>query len=157
MAYETPVKGEEELLVSNMGLVVHLAKKFKPHSAEQLDEFVQIGRGALLTAIRKLDPERGSLATLAWKCIVRKLTRHINSQRKHEHQHIHENMSVSEPTIPLWELLPDSLTQQERQVVELRNEGYHFHEIGEILGGYTKGWAHKLFHSALKKIQDANT
>lgn len=147
---------EEQLIHQNMGLVVQLAKSFHPHSAEELDEYIQLGRIGLLKAIRKHDPSRGALTTVAWHYIRWEIIRYLNANRQ-EHEVLFDEHAAPTAHSPVWELLPDSLSDTERQVVTLRAEGNHtFREIGQILGGFTRGWANKVFKAALVKIREAN-
>lgn len=137
-----------------MGLVVTLAKQFKPASPEQLDEYIQVGRIGLWKAIRAQNPERGALSTIAWICIRNEILRHLKFLNRSFSCEIVER-EYHEP-VPIWEALPEeALSEKERKVIELRYRGHTFKEIGEQCG-YTKNWAHKAYCSAVRKIRRAN-
>ena len=140
-----------------MGLVVSLAKGFKPKNLTELDEYIQAGRIGLLTAIRKHDPERGALSTIAWNHIRWEIMSYLDTQYKKPipTQPLYDQAAYI--TIDsIWELLPDTLNPIEERIIELRLQGFTFREIGNQLGGYTRGWANKLFKSSLEKIKLAN-
>ena len=144
-----------QLIEDHMGLVVKLAKSFKPQSPEQLDEYIQVGRIGLWKAILKRDPTRGALSTIAWICIRNELLRHVKwLNRGPASYEVIEHSYNTEPAI--WEVLPGHLlNEKEVKVVELRYEGHTFKEIGEMCG-YTKNWAHKCWTQAVRKIKQAN-
>ena len=84
--------------------------------------------------------------------------RYIDKEKKfiaQPYQEIDMYTSV-EMKDPMWEIIPTGLSKREEQILDLRLKGHTFKEIGEKLGGYTRGWANKLFKSALKKIRTAN-
>lgn len=133
-----------------------LARSFKPRTKEELDDLVQIGTMGLLKAIRKHDPAKGKLTTIAWGYIRWEIMRYLNNQQL---------AFTSQDTIVeaqahldcehLWEYLPDTLSKLERQTVMLKIQGHNFEDIGKKLG-YTRGWTNKVYKSALRKIQHAN-
>jgi RNA polymerase sigma factor (sigma-70 family) len=158
----------EHMVHDNMGLVVYLAKSLRPPNITEFDEYVQLGRIGLWKAIKKFDPSKKTkLSTIAYDYIRWEIIRYIGKQKKQ--QQLMENpllISYTQQndkrktalTLPpeLPELLPTNLTPSELQTVQMRNEGYTFEEIGKELGGYTRGWANKLFKSAIEKIKNAN-
>ena len=56
----------------------------------------------------------------------------------------------------MWEFEPPSLTEIEKEVLDMRLYGYKLDEIGKRFDGKTKSWANNIFKSAIKKIQEAN-
>lgn len=151
-------KHNEELLIrENTGLIIHIAKIFRPRNPLELDEFVQLGRIGLLKAIRRYNSDKGSLSNYAWHCISGEIKRHLSKERKYEaNKRIGESEGALEPNTSLWEYLPESLTETEKEVIQRRLENNTFGQIGELLGGYKKGWANKVYHGAIKKIRAAN-
>lgn len=146
---------EQTLLAQNTGLVVKLARSFKPRTKEELDDLVQIGHIGLLKAIRKHDPSKGKLTTIAWGYIRWEIMRYLNNQ---EHNIISTEISTNAQSTDvdnLWEYLPDSLSVLEKETMVLKLQGYNFEDIGKRLG-YTRGWTNKLYKSAVRKIQNAN-
>jgi RNA polymerase sigma factor (sigma-70 family) len=158
----------ETLVQDNMGLVVSLAKSLHPPNHTEFEEYLQLGRIGLWKAIMKFDPTRGTkLSTIAWDYIRWEIIRYISKRQKEQrlmnspylipylektNERKHSYLMPAE----LSDLLPKTLTDTEKRTVQLRNEGHTFQEIGNHLGGYTKGWANTLFKSAIRKIQDAN-
>jgi len=140
-----------------MGLVVLLAKSFKPSGPEELDEFIHVGSIGLLGAIRDFDPAKGcKLSTWAWKHIRWAIMKHISFMQKHSHSQLPYDVMEQKSQSVIWELLPPTLSDKERQTILLRLQGCTFEEVGQRLGGYTRGWANKLCKSATDKIREAN-
>lgn len=154
---ETTKEREDRLVRSNMGLVVKIVKGFNPKDSNEYDEYVQVGSIGLLKAIRKHKPDLGALSTIAYPYIYYSVLRSFKQNQKNRHEVLFEDACHSRPHTPLWELIPANLTDIEKQIVSLRIEhGLTFEEIGKRIGGYTRGWANKLYKLALKKIQQAN-
>ena len=149
-----PVKHEEQLVQDNLGLVVSLAKSFNPPNVTELDEYIQLGRIGLMKAIRVHDPKRSAVSTLAWYYIRWEIMRYLN-KKHHPTLELLEEPACNH-TDTLWEYIPTTLNEKEYTVVKLKSEGYTFREIGEKLGGYTRGWANRLYTSATNKIKKAN-
>ena len=150
-------KSEEELINQNMGLIISRAKMFKPFNSDMLDEYIQIGRIGLLKAIRTHDPNKGSLSTLAWNHIGWEIMRELNKKKREvPTEKLLRDYAHYTPKAPLWEILPDTLSEKELRVIEYRQQGLTFKEIGYELGDFTRGWAQKLFKSAVEKIREAN-
>lgn len=152
-------------MVDNMPLVLSLVTSLRPPNRTEFDEYVQHGSIGLLKAIRKHDPARAKLSTLAWYYIRWEIIRYINRNKRL--QKLHDDASYHISSISrrkeqkpveseLFEILPNNLSNSEETVIRMRHQGYTFQEIGTALGDYTRGWASKLFNSAIEKIQDAN-
>ena len=54
-----------------------------------------------------------------------------------------------------WELVPSTLTQEEKRIISLRLEGNNFKDISSQLN-LSRSSVKKLFNSAVKKIRDNN-
>lgn len=133
-----------------------LARSFKPRTKEELDDLVQIGTIGLLKAIRKHDPAKGKLTTIAWGYIRWEIMRYLNAQSNAlTSQEIIVQSQSSIDAEHLWEYLPDTLSKLEKDTVMLKTKGYNFEDIGKQLG-YTRGWTNKVYKSAVRKIQNAN-
>jgi len=150
-----------------MGLVVSIVKSLRPPNATEYEEYIQLGRIGLWKAIRKHDPKLAKLSTIAWDYIRWEIIRYINKSVKYNTlmnnpdaqyrlQCVHSERTQELFTDSVAEAIPSSLSKSECIVVDMRHQGYTFEEIGKELGGYTRGWANKLFKLAIKKIQDAN-
>ena len=160
---------DEQLILANMGLVVSLARSFKPKDALELDDYIQSGRIGLWKAIQKHNPKRGALSTIAWYYIRWEIIRNMPKSRRLKEQELKfvNFTDLSYAAIApgktegknyemiLGELEPNNLTAKERRVLRLRICGYTMQEIGEHFG-HSRGWANEKFKSATKKVRDAN-
>ena len=158
IAKQATDKQLDSLIEQNMGLVVKVAKSFNPRTEDELDEYVQIGRIAAWEAIQKHDPSRAKLSTLIWHYCRWQILRHLKKNNKSEMQ-LDENMPLPDnlkPGSAIWEYIPETLTVKEMNVIKLRLQRYSFTDIGQELGGYSRGWANNTYKTALKKITDAN-
>jgi RNA polymerase sigma factor (sigma-70 family) len=147
---------ETKLIEENMGLVISIAKQFKPSCRAEMDEYVQAGSLGLLKAIRKLDLSKASLSTWAYKHIRWEIIRHIDSFPKNiKTVPLNESVGYSTTVDVLAECIPDYLTEEEQEVLMLRRAGYVMKDICDIVGknAYIVG---KLFKTAVDKIRLAN-
>jgi|TARA_B100000519_G_C14170244_1_gene403519 RNA polymerase sigma factor (sigma-70 family) len=152
---------EEQLILDNTGLVVSLAKKFCPKNENDYDEYVQAGRIGLWKAIRKYDPSRGALSTIAWYYIRWEIIRFIESKKKNRILNFGDlNINIGSfqdekiTKHPLKEIYPSDLTSKEKAVLEMRSFGYTMKEIGQNFGR-SRGWANDKFKSAIVKIKES--
>ncbi|MBR1391940.1 MAG: RNA polymerase sporulation sigma factor SigK [Lachnospiraceae bacterium] len=135
------------LIERNMRLVAHVAKKYQ-NVNEEMEDLISIGTIGLMKAVDTFREDRGSrLATYAARCIDNELLMYFRSRRKNakgvslyepigtdkEGNQIHL-MDIVENTEPdvielmemdknvrrLYELLPQVLTERERQIICLR-------------------------------------
>ena len=143
---------ENELISKNIGLIIQLAKSFNPSNVTQLDEYIQLGRIGFLKALRNHDPKRGALSTIAWHYIRWEILGEIKKE-KHMSPLLME--LESKQYNELQELLPSTLTNIERSIIQLRIEGFNLREIGQ-LHNKPRYWADKLYKSASRKIKRAN-
>tara|TARA_R110002020_G_scaffold229704_1_gene440504 strand:- start:27959 stop:28471 length:513 start_codon:yes stop_codon:yes gene_type:complete len=158
---------EEQLILENMGLVVSLARSFKPKNTLELDDYVQSGRIGLWKAIQKHNPKRGALSTIAWYYIRWEIIRNMPKTHRLKESGLNlinfTDLPYSSPMMAedkkyetvFSELEPSSLTVKEKKVLRLRICGYTMQEIGSHFG-HSRGWANEAFKSAIKKVQDAN-
>jgi len=146
------------MIEENMGLVVTLAKSFHPRDDHELEEFVQLGRIGAWKAIQKHNPARSAMSTTMWYYIRWEILRHLMKRKNKFEFQLDDTLPIEHngfTGINIWEYLPDSLSEQENEVVRMRTEGHSFIEIGAQLG-YSRGWANNKFRDALKKINAAN-
>lgn len=145
---------ENEEIKKYTGIVIKIARSFKPKGYNELQDYIQEGNIALLRAIRKHDINKGKISTVAWKYITNAIIRYCNKQNKYRDKQ--RNIEkVSTVDINIWEYLPDSLSNIEQLVTIMRYNGYTFQEIGNKLG-FTKSWTRHIFNNTLEKIQKAN-
>jgi RNA polymerase sigma factor (sigma-70 family) len=155
---EANAVGEDQLasvIEQNMGLVVSLAKSFRPRTEDELEEFVQLGRIGLWKAYKKHDPSRAAFSTNAWHHVRWEIMRHLSKKKPLLQLDDSVQFEDNRSTESLWEYLPDTLTDRERQVIQLRLDGHTFIDIGKQMG-YSRGWANITYRTALKKITDAS-
>jgi len=154
---------ENDLIGKNIGLIIKLARSFNPANSTQLDDYIQLGRIGFLKAIRKHDSTRGQLSTLAWHYIRWEIIRYINKEQINPLPLLEEPRLVDhyecigdkDKFKVLTELLPNTLTNNERSIIQLRAEGFTFAAIG-TLHNQTRYWANKHYKLAVKKIKVAN-
>ena len=73
---------KEELILHNMRLVAHVAKKYTG-SQEDMEDLISIGTIGLLKAADSFRPDYGSrFATYAIRCIDNEMLMHFRSKRK---------------------------------------------------------------------------
>jgi len=146
---------EGDLIRKNMGLIIKLAHSFNPANSTQLDDYIQLGRIGFLKALRKHNPERGALSTLAWHYIRWEIIGHINREKVTPLPLLEEPGLINDKHTKLTELFPSTLTNHERNIIQLRAEGFSFKAIS-TLHNQTRYWANKHYKSAVRKIKCAN-
>ena len=132
---------EQQLILENTGLVVSLAKSFNPKNSLEFEEYVQSGRIGLWKAIKKHEPKKGALSTIAWYYIRWEIIRGMSFNSK------------SQP-VRFGDIQPDTLDAIEKEVLKMRSSGYTMKEIGENFSR-SRGWANEKFKSAINKIKEA--
>ena len=161
---------EQQLILDNMGLVVSLARSFKPKNNQELEEYIQSGRIGLWKAIKKHDPIKGALSTIAWNYIRWEIIRNLPDSKKAKNRNLKEVCftDISESSFPLAEyysestrqeieeMLPENLASNEKTLVMLKLDGYTMNEIGSYFGK-SRVWAHTIYKKAFQKIQEANS
>ncbi len=75
---------EEKLIDQYLALIVRVSKSFNPPNDTELEEYIQIGKIALLKAIRTHDPNRSKFITLAWNYIKWDIIRYLSNKKKQE-------------------------------------------------------------------------
>ena len=151
---------EEQLILDNTGLVVSLAKKFCPKNKNEYEEYVQAGRIGLWNAIKKHDPSRGALSTIAWYYIRWEIIRFIESRKKNRLLNFADlNLNIysfedRKKKESLEDFHPSTLSDNEKAVLDMRSFGYTMKEIGQNFGR-SRGWANDKFKSAVIKIQES--
>lgn len=74
----------EELVLNNMGLVGHIAKKYL-NTGYEYDDLVQEGTIGLIIAAEKFDPERGcQFSVWAGTCIENSIRMYLRREKKHK-------------------------------------------------------------------------
>ena len=156
MTEEAPAERETRLICEHMGLVVSIAKKFNPRTREEQEDLVQAGLLGLLKAIRKYDETKAVLTTWAYRPIRWEIINHLS---KNQPVGVSIN-SVIEPSYvmsqdSISDYLPESLQDDEREMLVLVCAGYNVKEISRILE-LTEYGVSKLIKLSVDKIQKAN-
>lgn len=148
------MQNQEDLILENMGLVKHIAKKFKPKDTNVMEEYIQCGTIGLWEAIQRHDPAKGKLTTIAWYYIFMEIQRFIKKENKYKHKHwgIKESM-VSKHVENIYDLIP-LLTEQENRIIQHRLSGLNLEEIATE-ENLKKHQVAKIYHRVLKKIRKA--
>ena len=147
------IQDENILIEDNRGLVKTIVQHFKPRNKTEFDEYEQAGLIGLMRAIRKHDPNKGKLSTIAFYYITGEISKYIKQEKK--------NIGIGGMDLELicYNRKLDfsdyfaNLNNTERQVIDLKVEGYTFKEIGEKMGGYTGSWANFIYQNIIKTIK----
>ena len=145
----------EDLIEKNMGLVASIVNSFHPKDQTEREDYLQAGRIGLWKALKNFNPAKGKvLSTYAWNPIRWEIIKEIKLMKKKK-----DHVDISAANVPayiekekFWEYLPP-LTEEEREVLDLRLMEYRFHEICNKLGK-SSNYIKKLFHSAIAKIKE---
>tara|TARA_R110000824_G_scaffold10866_1_gene47575 strand:+ start:65034 stop:65492 length:459 start_codon:yes stop_codon:yes gene_type:complete len=150
----------KDLLEENMGLVISIVNRFNPKNTTERDDFIQAGRIGLWKALDKFCESRGTkFSPYAWNPIKWEIMKEIRSAMKHKHVPLNpdndDDIGNYTSKESFWELIPSSLTSEERDVIKLRLEGCNFKEISSEFD-WSRALVKKIFDSAVKKIRDNN-
>ena len=75
-------EARDKLILHNLRLVVHVAKKYYSQTGEQ-DDLISIGTIGLIKAVDSYDPAKKiKLATFAARCIENEIFMHFRRQKK---------------------------------------------------------------------------
>ena len=144
---------ENDLIINNMGLVKKIAKMFRPPNRTEYEEYVQVGRIGLMKAIRKHEPAKGKLTTIAWNHIKWEIMRYIKKNYGLGEE-LPANLPKDEP-YNFSHLLPKNLSEYELKILSLKLDGYKLTEITNILR-IDRPKLVKQYKAILNKIRNAN-
>ena len=147
---------EKRLIENNLGLAAAQAHTFK-NSGFEIQDLVSIGYVGLVKAAKAFNPDFGfQFSTLATICIRREILREVKKANSHKKE---EELTIDIEGVEgedFWELVPESITDNEKDILRLRLvEGSTFREIGEKMG-CTKAWASLKYKNIIRKIKEAN-
>ena len=74
-------QAKEKLIVHNLRLVAHIAKKYASSRTDG-DDLVSIGTIGLMKAVNTFRPESGKLTSYASRCIENQILMHLRSEKK---------------------------------------------------------------------------
>ena len=126
------IEARNKLVEHNLRLVAHIAKKYASNGREQ-DDLISIGTIGLIKGVTTYNPQKGfSLATYASKCIENEILMSIRAEKKianeisvgdrlgSEPDAIHDEVALKMASEGIRELIRETLTDRERNVIELR-------------------------------------
>ncbi len=172
------------LIERNLRLVAHIAKKYQ-NAGEDMEDLISIGCIGLIKAIDTFDNKKGRLAPYACRCIDNELLMLLRGKKKisrevslfepigqdKEGNEIHlvdvieqqqpdivENMERMGNIRKLFDLMDDTLTEREREILILRYGLYGTREatqseIGRALG-ISRSYVSRIEKKALGKLRE---
>ena len=145
----------EDIIEKNMGLVISIVNTFSPKNETERQDLIDAGRIGLWKAIKKYNPKNNTkVSTFAWRPIRWAIIREL--QRKNNCVSLSD---IAEPVINIkeriWELLPSDTSEQERQIVRMRCEGYRFKEISEEMQEEPDVIKNK-FYKLIRRLKEDN-
>ncbi len=143
---EEAKQAKEILIVRNMRLVAHIAKKYQ-NTDEEMEDLISIGCVGLIKAIDTFDEKKGRLATYACRCIDNELLMLLRGKKKTAREvslfesigqdkegneiclvdviegkqpDLIENMDISGKIKKLNVLMEERLSDREREILRMR-------------------------------------
>ena len=173
------------LIERNLRLVAHIMKKYYAQTADQ-EDLISIGTIGLIKGITTFDADKGArLATYAARCAENEILMHFRSQRKSaqdvslsdyietgadgaalslmdvvaEDEDLLERVSTREQVRQLREAVHMVLTEQEREVIQLRygltgHSPMRQREVSDITG-ISRSYISRIEKRALQKLRNA--
>lgn len=183
LAAEGDLEARNVLIERNLRLVAHIMKKYYTQSADQ-EDLISIGTIGLIKGISTFDAGKGArLATYAARCVENEILMYFRGQRKSaqdvslsdyietgadgaalslidvvaEDVDLIERVSTREQIRQLREAVESVLTDQERQVVQLRyglcgGAALRQREVAEITG-ISRSYISRIEKRALQKLR----
>jgi len=183
LAAQGDLEARNILIERNLRLVAHIMKKYYSQSADQ-EDLISIGTIGLIKGITTFDASKGArLATYAARCVENEILMHFRSMRKSaqdvslsdyietgadgaalslmdvvgEEEDLLEQVSSKETQQRLHQALRSGLTDQERQVVQLRYglDGRKPHRQREVaqITGISRSYVSRIEKRALEKLR----
>ena len=171
------------LIERNLRLVAHIMKKYYAQTSDQ-EDLISIGTIGLMKGISTFGPSKGArLATYAARCVENEILMHFRAQRKSaqdvslsdyietgtdgaplqlmdvvsEDCDLLEQVSAKEMVVSLRKAMDSCLTEQERQVIQLRyglngQGAKRQREVAEITG-ISRSYISRIEKRALQKLR----
>lgn len=129
---EGSLEARNTLIVHNMRLVAHIAKKYQ-NTEDDMEEMISIGTIGLIKAVMTFKPQKGSrLSTYAARCIDNELLMHLRNRRKSA-----KEVSIYEPIGTDKEgnqiNFMDIIESDEPDVIERMDKNSKISQLGKIL------------------------
>ncbi len=185
LAGQGDMEARNVLIERNLRLVAHVMKKYYAQTSDQ-EDLISIGTIGLIKGIATFDPSKGArLATYAARCVENEILMHFRSQKKSsqdvslsdyietgadgaalslmdvvgEECDLLEKVSTRESVAQLRTALQTCLTDQERQVIQLRYglAGHAPHRQREVaqVTGISRSYVSRIEKRALEKLRQA--
>lgn len=144
----------ETKIKANYGLIVSQALSFNPRDKDQLDEYVQVGSMAMMRAFKNFDESKNTqFSTFACNCISNAIKNYIKKNSKSAEQISGQVAYSASPSFE--EILPDSLSGLERQIINLKLSNLSIKEIADKLG-FSVVKVRNILYKTYNKIREAN-
>ena len=185
LAAQGDLEARNILIERNLRLVAHIMKKYYSQSADQ-EDLISIGTIGLIKGITTFDASKGArLATYAARCAENEILMHFRAQRKRaqdvslsdyietgadgaalelmdvvgQDDDLLERFSRKQQLRQVLEAVKEKLTDQERQVIELRygltgSPPARQREVAEITG-ISRSYVSRIEKRALEKLRQA--
>ena len=173
------------LIERNLRLVAHIMKKYYAQTADQ-EDLISIGTIGLIKGITTFDPDKGArLATYAARCVENEILMYFRSQKKSsqdvslsdyietgtdgaalslmdvvgKEEDLLETVTAQETVAQLRKAVDHDLTEQERQVIELRyglngHQPQRQRQVAQICG-ISRSYVSRIEKRALEKLRKA--
>ncbi len=145
----------DELVDQNYGLLVNLAIKFNPRSKHDLEDYIQIGSIGMIKGIRTFDPNKGRMNTYLGTCIKNEILNYLRSQKNNGIVLDNSYRCIYLDEEKLWEILPDSMSKQDKDIISLKLNGNTRKEIAKKIGK-TENQVRYIIQKFLTKIRESN-
>ena len=171
------------LIQRNLRLVAHIMKKYYANASDQ-EDLISIGTIGLIKGISTFDPQKANrLATYAARCVENEIRMHFRAQRKSgndvslsdyiesgsdgaalslmdvvsDDTDLLEQICTKESVEALRRAVGSCLTDQERQVIELRyglggQKAHRQREVAQITG-ISRSYVSRIEKKALEKLR----
>jgi len=109
----------------------------------------------MIKGIRTFDPAKGQMNTYIGTCIKNEILSYLRSQKKNKVILDNGYHAIYFDKDKLWEILPDSMSQQDKDIISLKLNGNTRKEIAEQIGK-TENQVRYIIQKFLIKIREAN-
>ena len=183
LAAQGDIHARNVLIERNLRLVAHIMKKYYAMTADQ-EDLISIGTIGLIKGISTFDASKGArLATYAARCVENEILMHFRSQKKSaqdvslsdyietgsdgaalslmdvvsDEDDLLENISNREAVLTLRQAVKTCLSQQERQVIDLRyglssGQPLRQREVADVTG-ISRSYVSRIEKKALEKLR----
>jgi len=153
----------DSMMEDNMGLVVSVVDRvFVSFDKSAREDLIQQGRIGLWKAIMAHDPDKGKLSTIATNYIKWEIIRYIEKEnlwlKRRSSQCVRgliEKRQIVDDDQPLTSFLPDTLSDEEKTIIQLKQAGYKNNEIADYIS-VNKYTLKRMFSGLKDKILHAN-